>query len=57
MFALRYLAMAIGLGLFSSLGILVAHDIYMASELRWLLAKTARRKPVPAGMTSIIRHR
>jgi len=57
MFALRYLAMAIGLGLFSSLGILVAHDIYTASELRWLLAKTARRKPVPAGMTSIIRHR
>ena len=57
MLALRYLAMALGLGLFSSLGILVAHDIYMASQLRWLLAKTARRKPVPAGMTLMIRHR
>jgi len=57
MFALRYLAMALGLVLFSSLGIVVAHDIYMASQLRWLLAKTARRKPVPAGMTLMIHHR
>jgi hypothetical protein len=37
MLALKYLLMILGVGLFSSSGILVAHDIYIATRLRWLL--------------------
>jgi len=37
MLALKYFLMILGVGLFSSSGILVAHDIYIATRLRWLL--------------------
>ena len=37
MLALRYLLMALGVGLFSTAGILVVYDIYMAARLRWLV--------------------
>jgi hypothetical protein len=41
MLALKYLLLILGLGLFSSSGILVAYDIYLATRLRWLLAQTS----------------
>jgi hypothetical protein len=37
MLALKYLLLILGVGLFSSSGILVAYDIYIAARLRWLL--------------------
>jgi regulator of protease activity HflC (stomatin/prohibitin superfamily) len=41
MLALRYLFMALGVGLFSSAGILVVYDIFMAARLRWLLEQAS----------------
>ena len=41
MLALKYLLMILGVGLFSSSGILVAYDIYIAARLRWLLQQTS----------------
>ncbi|HET6928992.1 MAG TPA: SPFH domain-containing protein [Candidatus Acidoferrum sp.] len=41
MLALKYLLMILGVGLFSSSGILVAYDIYIAARLRWLLEQTS----------------
>jgi len=41
MLALRYLLMALGVGLFSTAGILVVYDIYMAARLRWLLGQAS----------------
>jgi hypothetical protein len=41
MLALKYLLLILGVGLFSSSGILVAYDIYIATRLRWLLAQTS----------------
>ena len=41
MLALRYLLMALGVGLFSSAGILVVYDIVMAARLRWLLEQAS----------------
>jgi regulator of protease activity HflC (stomatin/prohibitin superfamily) len=41
MLALKYLLMVLGVGLFSSAGILVAYDIYIATKLRWLLEMNA----------------
>jgi regulator of protease activity HflC (stomatin/prohibitin superfamily) len=41
MLALRYLLMALGVGLFSSAGILVVYDIFMAARLRWLLEQAS----------------
>lgn len=37
MLALKYLLLILGRGFFSSSAILVAHDIYIAAMLRWLL--------------------
>lgn len=42
MLALKYLLLILGVGLFSSSGILVAHDIYIAARLRWLLNTRGR---------------
>jgi len=39
MFALKFLLLILGLGLFGGAGILVAYDVYMAARLRWLLAQ------------------
>ena len=39
MLALRCLVMLLAVGLFSSVGILLARDILMATRLRWLLAR------------------
>jgi hypothetical protein len=39
MSALRCLVMVLTVGLFSSVGILLARDIVMATRLRWLLAR------------------
>jgi hypothetical protein len=41
MLAVKYLLLILGVGLFSSSGILVAYDIYIATRLRWLLAQTS----------------
>jgi regulator of protease activity HflC (stomatin/prohibitin superfamily) len=41
MLALRYLLMVLGVGLFSSAGVLVAYDIYIAARLRWLLEQAS----------------
>jgi regulator of protease activity HflC (stomatin/prohibitin superfamily) len=41
MLALRYLLMALGVGLFSSAGMLVVYDIVMAARLRWLLEQVS----------------
>jgi regulator of protease activity HflC (stomatin/prohibitin superfamily) len=40
MLALKYLLMILGIGLFGSSGALVAYDIYIAEQLRRLLART-----------------
>jgi hypothetical protein len=58
MLALKYLLMVLGVGLFSSAGILVACDIYIAARLRWLLEQSSgepgteavqRKAPRPFG--------
>jgi hypothetical protein len=41
MLVLKYFLLILGVGLFSSSGILVAYDIYIATKLRWLLAQTS----------------
>jgi len=41
MLALKYLLTLLGVGLFSSAGILVIYDIYMAARLRWLLEQAS----------------
>jgi len=41
MLALKYFLMILGIGLFSSSGILVAYDIYITARLRWLLEQTS----------------
>src|SRR5215470_7485337 len=41
MLVLRYLLMALGVGLFSSAGILVIYDIFTAARLRWLLEQSS----------------
>ena len=41
MLALKYLLLILGVGLFSSSGILVAHDIYIAARLRSLVEQTS----------------
>jgi hypothetical protein len=41
MLALKYFLLILGVGLFSSSGILVAYDIYIATRLRWLLKRTS----------------
>jgi len=40
MLALKYLLMALGVGLFGSAGALVAYDIYLSEQLRRLLARS-----------------
>ena len=58
MLALKTLLTLLGLGLFSSAGILVIYDIYMAARLRWLLEQASpepgaeaalRKAPRPFG--------
>ncbi len=44
MLALKCLLLILGVGLFSSSGIMVAHDIYIATRLRCLLEQTSRGK-------------
>lgn len=41
MLALKYLLLILGVGLFSSSGVLVAYDICIAARLRWLLVQTS----------------
>ena len=40
MLALKYLLMLLGVGLFGSSAALAAYDVYMATKLRALLART-----------------
>jgi hypothetical protein len=42
MLALKYLLVMLGVGLFSSSGILVAYDIYIATQLRCLVNTRGR---------------
>ena len=51
MLALKYLLMILGLGLFGSSGALVAYDIYIAEQLRRLLA---RSKTSDSGAESLV---
>jgi hypothetical protein len=48
MLALKYLLMILGVGLFGSSGILVAHDIYIAARLRGLLEQTSGKPKTEA---------
>jgi len=55
MLALKYLLLILGMGLFSSSAILVAHDIYITAMLRWLLdtrSANAREEKFRRGGTS-----
>jgi regulator of protease activity HflC (stomatin/prohibitin superfamily) len=45
MLALKYLLMILGLGLFGSSGALVVYDIYIAEQLRRLLARSKTTEP------------
>lgn len=54
MLALKYLLMILGLGLFGSSGALVAYDIYIAEQLRRLLA---RSKTSDSGAESLVTSR
>ena len=40
MLALKFLLMAVGIGLFGSALVVVAYDVYMAARLRWLLEQS-----------------
>jgi regulator of protease activity HflC (stomatin/prohibitin superfamily) len=52
MLALKFLLMALGVGLFCSAAVLVAYDVYVATRLRWLLQQSGAQGGAK-GITSL----
>jgi len=52
MLALKYLLTFLGAALFGSAGALVAYDIFLSAQLRWLLRRNTADPGAPGGLIS-----